>query len=213
MYTQLELDFASALASALDKQEQADITWMFESLDQYLQGRSHHEQLRVAGDAIKDMAEVCLQRAELMIQGWEERYNSEGPVLDEDFLAGLTQQTMHLDISDLCRQPKSRKKLQGFTGVPVESIVGEISKDEVLEFVDELESGEAVAVGASHVEDVSGWVNAIGEYLEGFEGAVMFGDLVEGLGLPVVAVLIGLLLGGFRVEQRGGFYEGGIWVV
>ncbi|MGR3278787.1 hypothetical protein ACSYAD_27325, partial [Acaryochloris marina NIES-2412] len=64
----------------------------------------------------KDMAEVCFQRAELMIQGWEERYNSEGPVLDEDFLAGMIQQTMFLDVSDLCRQPKSRKSCQGSRG-------------------------------------------------------------------------------------------------
>ena len=53
MFTQLELDFASALASALDEPEQADITWMCKSLDIYLEGRTHQEQLRVAGDAIK----------------------------------------------------------------------------------------------------------------------------------------------------------------
>ncbi|MGR3278159.1 hypothetical protein ACSYAD_23975 [Acaryochloris marina NIES-2412] len=117
---------------------------MCASLQEYLQGRSPHEQLRVAGDAIKNMAEVCFQRAELMIQGWENRYNSEGPVLDEDFLAGMIQQTMFLDVSDLCRQPKSRKSRQGFTGNPVESIVREVSKDAVLGFVDELESGDSV---------------------------------------------------------------------
>ena len=212
MFKQLELDFASALASALDEPEQADISLMCASLDQHLQGRSPHEQLRVAGDAIKDMAEVCLQRAELMIQGWEERYNSEGPVLDEDFLAGMVQQTMFLDVSDLCRQPKSRKRRQGFTGNPIESVVGEVSKDSVLEFVDELESGEAIALKVSHVEDVSSWVSAIREYLEGTKGAVSFVELVQGLGLVPVAVLIGVLLGGFRMEQRGGFYDQEIWV-
>ena len=212
MFKQLELDFASALASALDEPEQADISLMCASLEQHLQGRSPHEQLRVAGDAIKDMAEVCLQRAELMIQGWEERYNSEGPVLDEDFLAGMVQQTMFLDVSDLCRQPKSRTSRQGFTGNPVESVVGEVSKDAVLEFVDELESGEAVALEVSHVEDVGTWVSAIREYLEGAKGAVSFVELVKGLEMPAVAVLIGVLLGGFRVEQRGRFYDQRIWV-
>lgn len=114
--------------------------------------------------------------------------------------------TPYLDISDLCRQPKSRKRCQGFAGKPVESVVGEVSKDTVLEFVDELESGEAVALGASHVEDVSGWVSAIAEYLEGAKGAVSFEELVKGLRMPVVAVWLGVLLGGFRVEQRGKFY-------
>ncbi|MGR3278999.1 hypothetical protein ACSYAD_28455 [Acaryochloris marina NIES-2412] len=212
MFQQLELDFASALASALDEPEQADISLMCASLDQHLQGRSPHEQLRVAGDAIKDMAEVCFQRAELMIQGWEDRYNSEGPVLDEDFLAGMIQQTMFLDVSDLCRQPKSRKSCQGFTGKPVESVVGEVSKDSVLEFVDELESGEAVALKVSHVEDVGAWVGAIRAFLEEEEVPILFGDLVRRLGLESVAVLIGVLLGGFRVEQRGGFYGSDIWI-
>ena len=212
MFQQLELDFVSTLASALDEPEQADIALMCASLDQHLQGRSPHEQLRVAGDAIKDMAEVCFQRAELMIQGWEERYNSEGPVLDEDFLAGMIQQTMFLDVSDLCRQPKSRKSRQGFTGEPVESVVGEVSKDAVLEFVDELETGDAVALKVSHVEDVSAWVNAISEYLEGAKGAVSFVELLKGLGMPAVAVLIGVLLGGFKIEQTGDFYGNGILI-
>lgn len=48
MFQQLGLDFASALASALDEPEQANITLMCASLDQHLQGRSSHEQLRVA---------------------------------------------------------------------------------------------------------------------------------------------------------------------
>lgn len=51
MFTQLELDFASTLASALDEPKQVDIAWMCESLKQYLQGRTHQEQLQVAGEA------------------------------------------------------------------------------------------------------------------------------------------------------------------
>lgn len=212
MHTQLELDFASALAAAFDEPEQADIALMCASLDQHLQGRSHHEQLRVAGDAIKDMADICFQRAEMLIQDWENRHNLEGPVLDEDFLSGMVQQTMFLDLSDLCRQPKSRRKHQGFTGKPVESIVSEISKDSVLEFVDELESGKEVALSASHAENVGQWVSEIREYLNGAVNEVSFTELVKELRMPVVVVWLGLLLGGFQVEQRGGFYEQAIWV-
>lgn len=173
------------------------------SLDQHLQGRSPHEQLRMAGDVIKDMAKICFQRTELLIQ---DRHNTEKPVPDEDFLARMIQQTMFLDVSDLCRQPKSRKSRQEFTGKPVESVVGEVSKDIVLEFIDELESGEAVALKVSHVEDVGAWVGAIREYLEGAKGAVSFVELVRGVRLPLVAVWLGLLLGGFKIKQVGDFY-------
>ncbi|NJM68625.1 MAG: hypothetical protein HC851_24675 [Acaryochloris sp. RU_4_1] len=54
--------------------------------------------------------------------------------------------------------------------------------------------------------------NAIRGYLEKAEGAVSFSELVSGVRLPWVAVWLGVLLGGFRLEQRGGFYEGAIWV-
>ncbi|MGR3278786.1 hypothetical protein ACSYAD_27320 [Acaryochloris marina NIES-2412] len=90
--------------------------------------------------------------------------------------------------------------------------MGEISKDAVLEFVDELESGEEVALKVSHVEDVGAWIGAIREYLEEAKVAVSFMELVRGLEMPPVTVLIGLLLGGFRVEQQGEFYSQSIWV-
>jgi hypothetical protein len=212
MHQQLELDFASALASALDEPEQADIAWMCASLDHYLQGCSHHEQLRLAGEAIRDIAEVCYQRAERLIQDWEDRYNTEGPVLDEDFLAGMVQETMFLDVSDLCRQPKSRQRCQGFTGKPVESIVGEVSKATVLEFVGELECGETIALDASHEENVSEWVGAIQGYLERAEAPAALSELVRELGMSVVVVWLGVLLGGFEVRQAGGFYDEVIWV-
>ena len=76
----------------------------------------------------------------------------------------------------------------------------------------ELESGEAVALKVSHVEDVGAWVKMIREFLVEKKDPVLFGDLVRGLGMPVVAVWLGLLLGGFRVEQREGFYDQSIWV-
>lgn len=75
-----------------------------------------------------------------------------------------------------------------------------------------LESGEAVALKVSHVEDVGAWISAIREYLEGAKGAVLFVELVKGLGMPAVAVWIGLLLGGFKIEQTGDFYGRSIWV-
>lgn len=75
-----------------------------------------------------------------------------------------------------------------------------------------MESGKAVALKVSHEEDVSGRVGAIQAFLKDIEEPVMFGDLVRGLGLAPLAVLIGLLLGSFRVEQRGEFYGQEIWV-
>ncbi|ABW33085.1 hypothetical protein [Acaryochloris marina] len=200
------------MASTLDEPEQVDVLQLWDGMLPELQALSQHERLQVAGEMALGITEVFCQQAGLLIQDWEDRHNTQGPVLDDDFLAGMVQETMFLDVSDLCRQPKSRKRRQGFSGKPVESVVGEVSKDAVLEFVEELESGEAIALKVSHEEDVSAWVGAILEYLEGTEGEVSFGELVNGLRMPVVAVWLGVLLGEFRVEQRGGFFEGEILI-
>lgn len=53
---------------------------------------------------------------------------------------------------------------------------------------------------------------AVREYLEGTEGAVPFVELVKGLEIPAVAVLIGVLLGGFMIEQTGDFYRSDVLV-
>lgn len=190
-----------------------DVLQLWDGILPELQVLSQHERLQVAGEMTLGITDVFCQRAELLIQDWEDRlHNTQVPGMDEDFLAGMVQETMYLDVSDLCRQPKSRKRRQGFAGKAVESIVGEVSKDAVLEFVEELESGEAVALKVSHEEDVSPWVIAIRKFLEDEKDAVLFGDLVRGLGLAPVAVLIGVLLGEFRVEQEGEFYSQSLWV-
>ncbi|KAI9129041.1 hypothetical protein [Acaryochloris sp. CCMEE 5410] len=74
------------------------------------------------------------------------------------------------------------------------------------------ESGEAVALEASHEEDVSAWVGEIAKYLEKASGTVSFAALVKGLEMPVVVVWLGMVLGGFQFEQRGGFYDQNVWI-
>lgn len=72
MYTQLELDFASTLASALDEPEQADVLQLWDGMLPELQALSQHERLQVAGEMALGIAEVFSQRAELLIQDWED---------------------------------------------------------------------------------------------------------------------------------------------
>ena len=64
--------------------------------------------------------------------------------------------------------------------------MGEVSKATVLKFMEELESGEAVTLEASHREDVSIWVGAITQYLEGEENAVLFTAVVKGVAIAKI---------------------------
>ncbi|MBD2303814.1 hypothetical protein H6G80_30175 [Nostoc sp. FACHB-87] len=62
-------------------------------------------------------------------------------------------------------------------------------------------------------EDVQKWTRAIGVYLEQTKSEITLTLLQQKLKMPMVEVWLGLLLGGFTLEQRGDFYESeNVWV-
>jgi hypothetical protein len=77
----------------------------------------------------------------------------------------------------------------------------------------EAEAFEA-AISVAHGEDVSAWVGAIAEVLRQEENqALSLMQLRERSGMPLVTMWLGVLLGGYGMEQRGEFYQREtIWV-
>ncbi len=210
---QLELDFKSAIAQALAEPEVADLRMLWNSLEPELAGLTQKEQLQIAGQALCDLAEVCQRRAELMWNEWQDSHNTEGPIPDEDFLAGLVQKSMFLDISSLVRQPKSRRG----SGSTVdeeeqESVVEEVTKEQALLLAGvEEEDPEDLMDGLEYDEDVTAWAKAIALWMQqrGCD-RVGFGELVDGVGLSVVkAWLVILLDEGFAINRLEGsdFYR------
>lgn len=64
-------------------------------------------------------------------------------------------------------------------------------------------------------EDPTQWSAAIAQWLKthAVQKTVRLVDFYQELGMPLVEVWIGLLLGGFELEQHAEFYElAGIWV-
>lgn len=176
-----------------------------------------NQQLALAADAICDLAEVLSLRAEVWFE--ELRYSSdEGPILSDDFLADLFIQERPLELVDLIAEPELYVRSPSEKTEELEDTIVEYQdKAEVLaELEPEIQaeelSGKGIALEVSHAEDVGAWVSAIREYLEKAKGAVSFVELVKGLGMPPVAVLIGVLLGGFKIEQTGDFYGNGILI-
>ena len=55
-------------------------------------------------------------------------------------------------------------------------------------------------------------MSAISDFLEGAKGAVLFSELAKELEIPLVAGWLEILLGGFWVEQQGGFYDQNVWI-
>lgn len=214
---QLELDFKQQLQEAQTSPTDNDWKQLWIAFDNIFSQTHWRDQLELAAEAIYEMAELHTLRADAIFEVL--RFSpDEEPVLSDDFLTDLFVQERPLDLDDLIAEPDLYVRSPSQKTEEVEGTVVEYQdKAEVLaaikpEIKAEELSGEDVALGASHIEDVGAWVSAIREFLGEKEDAVLFGDLVHGLGLAPVAVLIGVLLGGFRVEQRGGFYGEGIYI-
>jgi hypothetical protein len=208
---QLELDFRSAIAHALAEPEAADLRQLWRSLEPELAGLSQQEQLSVAGQALCDLAEVCQRRAELMWVDWVDQHNTEGPIPDEDFLSGLVQKTMFLDISELVKQPKSRRGSgSGVDGG--ESVVVEVTKEQALLLAGvevEEELGDAIAQ-LEYDEDITAWAEVVRGWMQR-QGMneVTLAVLLKSANLPMVKCWLALLLGGFelRLNKTKGFYD------
>ena len=98
------------------------------------------------------------------------------------------------------------------------SIVGEIDKEiliqsleqeNILSFEEEFEQ----AISTAHAEDISAWVEAITQCITNNSYPICLKDLQKILKLPIVEIWLGLLLGDFKLEQRGSFYDSNeIWI-
>jgi len=134
----------------------------------------------------------------------------------QGFFAELVRQTMAADFSDLV-EPVPLRKPRTRMEKPTGSIVATVEKDAVLAMVAQMEQEAETQMQSvlkvAHSEDVSGWAGAIDRWLAQQSGEVSWSELEAGLGMPWVELWLGLLLGGFRVEQRGDFYQREtIWV-
>lgn len=214
---QLELDFKQQLQEAQTSPTDDDWKQLWIAFDNIFSRTHWRDQLELAAEAIHEMAELHTLRADAIFE--ELRYSPDDePVLSDDFLADLFVQERPLDLGDLIIEPELYVRSPSEKPDEIEGTVVEyLDKAEVLAAIEpkskaEELSGEDITLSVSHVEEVGAWVGAIREFLESEKDPVLFSDLVRGLGLVPVAVLIGVLLGGFRVEQRGEFYGSGVYI-
>lgn len=210
---QLELNFKGALEEAADVPEQANVLALWAEFEQELSKLPHKEQLRVAGSVLSELAGLCEAKSEVLWDDWQDAHNSEGPVMDGDWLSGLTRQTQELDFSGLVQ--RSYRDRESCEELEEENSIAEtVEKGAALALLDVLEAGELKqqALAVSHAENVSDWIAAVASTLKLGEAQRLV-DLPEKLNLPLITVWLAALLGGFCVEQRGDFYATGeVWV-
>lgn len=220
----LELAFDAVLKLAAGDPSTLNLREVWNEVEPILAQCSEPEQLRLAGTAIAQLAEVHHRRAEQLFSDWEESHNDDGPVISDELLAGLVQQTMYLDISGLTRKSQKRQRKKPSNPHTTESVVGEVEKEKILAFVDaqQEENEKMNALAVAHEENISIWVEAIASYLSTHlsaqEAEICFTYLCQLLyqtdsTLSVIKIWLALLLGGYGMEQRGDFYDGNtIWI-
>ena len=211
---QLELDFESAIALARQDPVQMELFELLDRLVPSLEGLDREETLRLAGQRFMELAELLEQKAEAIYKDLRDRHNDEGPIPDDDFLAGLVQETMFLDVSGVVRSPKVRKKVE--TEV-VESSVTEMDKEELLLLLEaaDVEVDPAPPLSIEELEydeNIGAWIQLVHEFLGKCGDDVLFSELIGQRLLPRGKAWLAVLLGGFHLDQQGDFYEGVIRV-
>jgi hypothetical protein len=221
---QLELDLWQSLDAAVRYPETANVQRLCDALEGAIAHQPIQEQLQMAGELLRQISEVYAARAAWLMDGWEYRHNPQEPIvaLDED--ANFFAQSLSLDLDDLFEEPEAvvYPSERRSRSTPQGTIVGELDKEALLTALDhqlanhpEMTEAEAfeAAIAVAHGENVSEWVGAIGQVLreQGQEQTLL--GLQEQLRMPWVEVWLAVLLGGYRLEQRGEFYQREtIWV-
>ncbi|BDI20516.1 hypothetical protein ANSO36C_63180 (plasmid) [Nostoc cf. commune SO-36] len=191
---------------------------MWECLDAELEKLPLEAQLLTAALAFTQIADILKSRAEVLLQDTRDRNNPKGPIVSTDLFAGLVRTTMHLDLDDLIEpqtpqtfKPHGPHQFSSHTELG-DSVAVPVEKANVLAMLDEVTTLEDVRNLASD-EDVQKWHSAIANHLINVKDEISLVKLQRVLQMPMVEVWLGLLLGGFTLEQRGDFYNSrNIWV-
>ena len=161
---QLELNLEFAFEEAAEVPETADVLSLWAQFEGELAGLEQRDRLRVAGDVLVQLAGLCEAKADVLWEDWQDAHNADGPVMDGDWLQGLTRQTQELDFSDLVnRSHHASREYPNEDKEDDDSVAGDVEKLSVLDMIDALDDADlkSQALAVSHAENVSDWVKAL----------------------------------------------------
>lgn len=217
---QTKADLWQELKDGIATPQTVNLKRLCELLDWAITQLPEAQQLEVAGRAIEQMAEIYALRFNLLMGVWEEADSIAEevlPVIDLEVLEAWVRQSMAVDLDALVDQPKSKRNRGTQTLDPTDSAVAVVEPEVMLQMVEQIEAEEQNQMirQLAGEEDPVKWSAAIAQWLHthAVGQPVCLVDFYQELEMPLVEVWIGLLLGGFELEQRGGFYElPGIWI-
>jgi len=209
-----EREFMLALKAAIVEPENVSLAQFWQMTEQLLQHLPDLDQLRIGGTVMTLLAEIHAAKADRFLMDWEERHNEEGPVMEEDLLAGLVQRTMYLDLSDLINPKVKTSKRKA----PTDSVAKPVEKKQVLKMLEQMEDEETSkqqALSVAHDENVSAWIETIAQWLNQAaipSQGIWFSELAAALrqstaSMSPIKIFLALLLGGYQLHQPGDFYS------
>ena len=186
---QLELNFKVALEEVADVPEQADVLALWTEFERDLSALPQREQLRVAGSVLSELADLCEAKSKVLWEDWQDSHNTEGPVMGDGWLSGLTRQTQELDFSGLVSRSYEKRTSSEESVELEDSLAGDADKADVLAMLDAMEEGELKeqSLSVSHSENVSEWIAAIASVVRSGEAQRLV-DLQGQLEMPLVTI-------------------------
>ena len=216
---QLELDLWDVISTARQTPENVNLPMVFQLLDLTLVDLDTRSQLRIAGEAVCQIADLFCDRSSFLFEELHSRTANGEPLMAGDAFDRYVRQSMVVDFDQFIEplQGLPRKKAVE----PIKngnSIVQEIDKETLIQVLEQeslpsFEEEFERAISTAHAEDVSSWAKEIAHCIATNFSPMRLIDLQAALPLPIVGIWLGLLLGDFKLEQRGSFYDSNeIWI-
>ena len=215
---QLELDLWDVLSTARQTPEDANFLMVFKLLDLTLVDLDTRSQLRIAGEAVCQIADLFCDRSSFLFEELHSRAVKGEPIMADDAFDRYVRQSMVVDFDQFIEPLQSLPRKIPEPTKHGNSIVGAIDKEVLIQALEResllsVEEEFEQAISTAHAEDVSAWVEAIAQYIENNFSPMRLIDLQAALPLSMVEIWLGLLLGDFKLEQRGEFYNASeIWI-
>jgi hypothetical protein len=215
---QLELNLWVAIASASQFPDEANLPMVFNLLDLTLVELDTRSQLRVAGEAVGQITDLFCDRSNLCFELLQAYANHGEPVMSNHAFDRYVRQSVVVDFDQFIQPLESLPRRSSEKVKDGDSFVGAVDKEVLLQVLEQehLLSWEEeldLALSIAHDEDISAWIEAITVCLKSNSVPMRLIDLQNKLNLPIIEVWLGLLLGGFKLMQKGAFYDADqIWI-
>jgi hypothetical protein len=195
----------------------ADFLGLLTEVDESIEQLPPNDKLEAAGEAIRRLGEIYADRSAIQLSEIEYLFRPEQePIMSLDAFDRYVRQSMMVDLEQFIEAPELPEYEREYNL----TVVREQSKAEILAEIGELEEIDPEvayqqAMALAHDENVSEWGATISSGLDKWDrsssddaqASVPLLELQRSIEMPLTQVWLALLLNGFKIEQRGEFYD------